>query len=110
MTARVRSLKSIVSLPCHLSLGARSDAQFFGDMAVCAMEAVKVATGDGKEKDKEKGTFKYPIKAVNILKAHGKSLRESVLLQGYALNCTVASQGVPPATALVPLTSSLLEL
>lgn len=63
-------------------------------MAVNAVEAVKVATGDNKEKDKEKGSFKYPIKAVNILKAHGKSLRESVLLQGYALNCTVASQGV----------------
>jgi T-complex protein 1 subunit alpha len=69
------------------------DAQFFGDMAVCAMEAVKVATSEGK--DKEKGSFKYPIKAVNILKAHGKSLLESVLLQGYALNCTVASQAMP---------------
>ena len=56
-------------------------------MCVEAAKLIKVTDSNGKES--------YPIQAVNVLKAHGKSSRESTLIRGYALNCTRASEAMP---------------
>jgi len=63
------------------------DSEFFAAMVADAVTRVKTTTVSGKEK--------YPIKAINILKAHGKSAKDSVLIDGFALNCTIAAQGMP---------------
>jgi len=41
------------------------------------------------------GKVRYPVKAVNVLKAHGKSALDSQLINGYALNMGRAAQGMP---------------
>lgn len=38
------------------------------------------------------GNVRYPIKAISILKAHGKSAHESALIDGYAINMGRAAQ------------------
>ena len=63
------------------------EANSFAEMCVKAAQLVKrgdSATGRGAS---------YPIKNINVLKALGKSSGESRLINGYALNCTRASEG-----------------
>ena len=64
-----------------------ADPEFFSQMAVDAVTAVKGVKDDGR--------VHYPVSAINVLKAHGKSARESRVLDGYALNLGRAAQGMP---------------
>lgn len=64
-----------------------AESNFFAQLAVDAV--LRVKTTDKKDK------VVYPINAINVLKAHGKSSRESKLVEGYALNCTISSQQMP---------------
>ena len=66
-------------------LGAEAD--FFAKMVVDAMEGVKMTNAQGQTK--------YPVKSVHILKTHGKSSKETTLVNGYAIEATRGSQGMP---------------
>jgi len=66
-------------------LGAESD--FYADIVVRAMQRVKQVSSTGE--------VKCPIKAVHILKTHGKSSKESVLVDGYAIEASRSAQGMP---------------
>lgn len=62
------------------------ESAFFSELAVTAATRVKI------EKD---GKVKCPISNVHILKSHGLSSLDSELIDGFALNCVRASQGMP---------------
>eukprot|EP01056_Protomagalhaensia_sp_Gyna25_P001591 Protomagalhaensia_sp_Gyna_25__1590@NODE_181_length_4580_cov_356_102841_g141_i0_p1_GENE_NODE_181_length_4580_cov_356_102841_g141_i0NODE_181_length_4580_cov_356_102841_g141_i0_p1_ORF_typecomplete_len547_score107_90Cpn60_TCP1/PF00118_24/2_5e165DUF531/PF04407_12/0_18DUF531/PF04407_12/2_5e03UROD/PF01208_17/0_67UROD/PF01208_17/30_NODE_181_length_4580_cov_356_102841_g141_i026954335 len=65
------------------------DSDFFADLICSAVPKVKVV-------DEKTGRVRYPIKAINILKTHGKSTRESVVVDGFAIShIGRAAQGMP---------------
>lgn len=66
------------------------DMDHFAKLVVEAMLAVK--------RTNSKGQVRYPVAAVNILKAHGKRAKDSSLVEGYALNLNLASQAMPTKT------------
>jgi len=63
------------------------ESEFFSNLCVEAVTRVKSSNA--------RGDIKYPIKSINILKSQGKSAKESLFIDGFALNCTVASQQMP---------------
>ncbi|KAK1443081.1 T-complex protein 1 [Babesia gibsoni] len=66
-------------------IGVSSD--YFAQMVVKAVKAVETAD--------EKGNRKFPVDAVNVLKTHGKSSKESHMVNGYAIMMGRAAQGMP---------------
>ena len=64
-----------------------ADSDFFARMAVEAVQCVASVRDDG--------STHYPVSAINVLKAQGKNIRESRVLEGYALGLGRAAQGMP---------------
>lgn len=64
-----------------------AESAFFSEMCVTAIEKVKMTNVMGQTK--------YPVKNINILKVHGKSSKESLLVGGYAIEASRCSQQMP---------------
>ena len=62
------------------------ESKFFSDIIVKAITNVKSGIG---------ATAKYPVKNINIIKTHGKSVTESRLIEGYALESSRGGMGMP---------------
>lgn len=65
------------------------EGDFFAQMAVDAVKSVQTTTQGGAKRS-------YPLAAIHILKAHGKSSTDSQLLpRGFAIQAVRAAQGMP---------------
>ena len=64
-----------------------AESNFFAEMVVKAMQQIK--------RTNKQGQTKCNVKAVHILKTHGSSSKESALVNGYAIEATRSSQGMP---------------
>jgi len=109
------------------------EADFFSKLAVAAVKSVKMtataadvagyeamgaggaATASKLAPADKKPRFKYPLSAIHILKAHGKSSTESSLVDGgFALNAQRAAQGMPTSVeakdANTPVKIAMLDM
>jgi T-complex protein 1 subunit alpha len=64
-----------------------SESSLFSELVVDALQSVKTIGPNGD--------YKYPIKSVKIVKAHGQSILESRVVKGYAFQATRANQQMP---------------
>lgn len=102
LSAKVDSLgKDVLLNVARTSMSSKilnNDAEVFAKIVVDAILSVKTVN--------DFGDIVYPRKAVGILLQHGKSAKESKLVQGFALGLSRAAQGMPtsvtnPRIALV---------
>lgn len=64
------------------------ESEFFANLAVDAISMVKTT-------NPESGKSVYPVKSVGILKQHGRSFKDSQLINGYVMYGGRAGQGMP---------------
>lgn len=69
------------------------DADFFANMAVDAIQ--RVGAGADANESKTRDGPRYSVKNISIVKLHGKSQRDSRLVDGIAMYQTRAAQGMP---------------
>jgi len=93
-----------------------TEADLFSKLVVKAVKSVRMkataadiagaSTAKEEESKKDKIRYKYPLSAIHILKAHGRSAAESYLIDGgFAINAMKASQGMPSAVESTPESS-----
>ena len=87
--------------PASTAAAAGAPAEGGAGTADAPAAAAAGSTADGAASattKKEKIRYKYPLSAIHILKAHGKSSLESHLIDGgFAINAQRAAQGMPTA-------------
>jgi len=64
------------------------ESEFFATLAIDAMNLVKTS-------NPETGKAIYPVKSVGIIKQHGRSFKDSQLMNGYVMYGGRAGQGMP---------------
>ncbi|KAF6250936.1 chaperonin complex component [Scenedesmus sp. NREL 46B-D3] len=87
-------------------VGAEGD--FFGKCNMCTRNLVWLSAVALYRMRPQAGKARYPVRAINILKASGQSALQSQLIKGYAINCARAAQGMP--TRVSPARVACLDM